>query len=306
MSLLDSLSCFVKKANCSANGGSAPDVYSLFQISWVFLLFGFLLLGLWRLLNWCDDHSKPIWWVPYQNDANSSPTPRDIVKIINTDPLDLEGDVWPARRRLGVKAFALVFLFFGIGLIFTWAVALILISDGVSDIPRSLPYFGIFPFLLAAVGLGLNIRRNVQSKNRMEWINSLRQHIADAISRAPVMKTSGDVKRSEIFLDNNPQHHQPRVLVETFLNPSERDHRTLAMLLRWLYRVRIDELDRPVIEFIQDASYKDSDIEYDAVGGCLEDMKFAPQRHRDKMISWSIRLTNAILKREWERVKRAA
>ncbi len=66
------------------------------------------------------------------------------------------------------------------------------------------------------------------------------------------------------------------------INPSEKDHRALSTLLRLLCGIKLIDIDKEVTNKLP----------------CL----VSDNDHR-KLITWTIRLSNATLKREWELIK---
>jgi len=79
-----------------------------------------------------------------------------------------------------------------------------------------------------------------------------------------------------------PEANLARLNVELLINPSEKDHRALSTLLRLLCGFELIDIDKEVMKNLP----------------CLADKP----DHRT-LITWAIRLSNAMLKREWELIK---
>lgn len=125
----------------------------------------------------------------------------------------------------------------------------------------------------------------VLSRNRQEWINRLREEIAN-FSSAALLLTLVSPPDSEDF--NMEQFHDciravelPASRVKLMLNVSEEDHKELDELINDLIQNT---------EFIENAK---SEKELDQL---FEQM----EARRDRLMT----IAPAILKREWERVKR--
>jgi hypothetical protein len=122
-------------------------------------------------------------------------------------------------------------------------------------------------------------RLKARSENRQKWINDIRVILAELIQNMPSSKDNEDDKKKkiEVYL----KHHGT---LELLLNPSERDHRALLALIRHIYKfpnVPIDETPRKELNL----------------------SKLDPTADFDTLKSQMIRLSNVVLKREWERVK---
>lgn len=161
--------------------------------------------------------------------------------------------------------------------------------------------------ILAAIGGGimavLQLSANVRSKNRQEWIDELRallSEIMDVFMRFPgdhiselpggAYRTAMGTKKAEIFRELNSK----RIKLEMMLNPSEKEHRTLMMLIRVALGIKIPNVDALVIRALN--------IE--------AEIKADNARERDDsshvdLVSMIFRLSHVVLKREWERVKYA-
>lgn len=124
-------------------------------------------------------------------------------------------------------------------------------------------------------------RLKARAENRQKWIDEIRETFRLLIENMPLTGDEDTVsnQKKNVY---RAQHGK----LELLMNPSERDHRALMALIRHIYglpNVPIDEIPR-----------KELDI-----------AKLDPATSADfvKLKSQMIRLSNVVLKREWERVK---
>lgn len=124
-------------------------------------------------------------------------------------------------------------------------------------------------------------RLKARAENRQKWIDQIRETFRLLIENMPLIEDVDPVssQKKAAYLAEHGK-------LELLMNPSERDHRALMALIRHIYgypNVPIDEVPR-----------KELDI-----------AKLDPAKRADfaKLKSQMIRLSNVVLKREWERVK---
>ena len=120
-----------------------------------------------------------------------------------------------------------------------------------------------------------NIRSAVHSRNRQEWINTLRSKIAEFISLTVTLRIQYGVKPEpkENIFESGRELFLLGTQIELMLNPAETDHAELSGFLDKVSK-GLTELDNPQSEIAM----------LDAVGDMLP-------------------LAQRILKREWQRVK---
>ena len=120
-----------------------------------------------------------------------------------------------------------------------------------------------------------NIRSTVHSRNRQEWINSLRSTIAEFVSAIAFMRLQYqlDPTAKKEFLDCGRQVFLLGTQIELMLNPSEPDHSKLSAMLASIGNSYSDINDAQTEKAMLDA------------------------------IAKLVPLSQTILKREWERVK---
>lgn len=125
-------------------------------------------------------------------------------------------------------------------------------------------------------------RISLRSNNRQAWINSLRQVLADFSSTARVVALAREFEdkyaRSEklFFLEEQ---------MKLLLNPSEEDHRKLLATVAGARKAAIE-----IFAAGQNNDEKAKDEAHDRLKASLADVT---------------KLAQPILKREWERVKKA-
>jgi hypothetical protein len=132
------------------------------------------------------------------------------------------------------------------------------------------------------------LRAKVRADNRQAWIDKARRLLAQIIADADAGRSSAKAisRRLELKL---------------MLNPKEKDHRILTFLLQRLARVQDQEQIEPGQHLRR------------VVG---EELARSPKHHRYQhllnlfdegdrgtLVSYVVRLSHVLLKREWERVK---
>ncbi len=168
----------------------------------------------------------------------------------------------------------------------TWLLGLaglsVLIKNPSKDHVEIASYlFGFITVIGAATRVTYDWRLKTRSENRQKWINEVRECLSFIIAGMP---SGGDdsVTRKQKADVYAYQHAK----LELLLNPSEKDHRALMALIRHIFGyddVCVDNEPRKALDL----------------------MALNPKTPEDfrNLKSQIIRLSNAVLKREWERVK---
>ncbi len=122
---------------------------------------------------------------------------------------------------------------------------------------------------------------NTHSNNRQEWINTLRDSLAEYISEMVLVSGrsySGNATEAE-YLESTKSLSRIESKIELLLNPNEKDHQELAKLLegssRDCWRQNVDN---------------------------FRELPLISSNNRKRIVA----LSQKILKREWERVKAGA
>ncbi len=135
--------------------------------------------------------------------------------------------------------------------------------------------------IFAIVKVSYDQRLKARSQNRQNWINELCDTIAALIENLPLPDDYLEVKQSK-----GKEYFRLHGKLELLINPHEKDHRALMAMIRHVYgypEVAIDAIPRRKLK--------------------LEGLD--PRENDDfgKLKSRIVRLSNVMLKREWERVK---
>jgi hypothetical protein len=134
----------------------------------------------------------------------------------------------------------------------------------------------------AATKVTYEWRLKARSENRQKWIDEIRKTLSLLIENIPGA-SEDDAAREEKIKAYSKEHGK----LELLMNPSERDHRALMALIRHIY----GHDDVPI-----------DDIPREQLG--IATLLLSNSADRIALKSQMIRLSNVVLKREWERVKR--
>ena len=152
------------------------------------------------------------------------------------------------------------------------------------EIKEFVPSAGMFALVGAALGVFYNVRLTARSKNRQEWINSIRKNIHALISNCPPQ-------------GGRDQEHSRKCEIgalELLINPSERVHRSLLTIIRYMYGIHDHAPDRKVLCGLRLPT---------PPGQQVSDNEQVNQRNFEELKVKATRLANVLLKREWEQVK---
>ena len=138
----------------------------------------------------------------------------------------------------------------------------------------------------------LQLRAKVRADNRQAWIDRARAHLAAVTSLGSIHADASPKEAPDLWREFAPL----RVELELMLNSSESDHRLLSFLLHELALLRREP--GPAIEDSENLKAlikRDSGQDFDEwLPGWAE---------RVQLITYILRLSHVVLKREWERVK---
>ena len=155
------------------------------------------------------------------------------------------------------------------------------VANGIKNF---VPSAGVFAFVGAALAVFYNVRLTARSKNRQEWINSIRKHIHALIANCPPQ-------------GGRDQEHSRKceiAALELLINPSERVHRSLLAIVRYMYGIHDHAPDRQVLCKLRLPT---------PPGQQVSDNEQITQRNFEELKVKATRLANVLLKREWEQVK---
>ncbi|GAA0308933.1 hypothetical protein GCM10009087_18700 [Sphingomonas oligophenolica] len=161
-------------------------------------------------------------------------------------------------------------------------------------------------YLVLVVGLATifftlrQIRAKVRADSRQAWILKARELLGEVIASVDAHKialAANDAKKAEKLWNKlNPK----RLELELMLNPSEKDHRLLMYLIQHFSVWRTPGV-----------AAQDAEILKEIIAETTPEPKRLLEWHgilltpdRSALVSYILRLSHVVLKREWERVKR--
>lgn len=195
----------------------------------------------------------------------------------------------------------------GLGIVLVCAAALFaLVTPGDIALPAASPSADLsktaLPALLALLAALLTItftyyqlRAKVRADNRQVWIARLRVLIAEVTAMAYALDGANRTKTVEIW----QKLGSARLEFELMLNPSEKDHRVLMYLVQ-----QLSDLSTPIHGYIADAHNLRTIVLADT-GDDEKWQRLLDCRKAEQLVGYIMRLAHVVLKREWERVKRA-
>lgn len=148
---------------------------------------------------------------------------------------------------------------------------------------------GVLTLVISVATIFYNVRLKSRAENRQAWINSIRTEISNLIAAFPPPQAS-DYMINTAFLEIQ----QNLTKLELYLNPSERVHRGLMALIRFMYCFEGIDVDKEASDELR--------IPREQCPWKSQNTASA----RNEWLKWktkSIRLANVLLKREWEQVK---
>lgn len=250
--------------------------------------------------------------------------------VIKGDPLELTQTTFPAKHRK-IQTFWALPRMFTSSLMIT--LLLFLLFYLLSDFPnptkkiaeaatillkdKDSTLFYVLGGTASALAFLLQFRANLRSRNRQDWLERVRESLSETINHIPTdedrnnnFKAFCRPDETKIIGSKSPVDGQShRIKLELLINPSEKDHRALSTLVRIAYGISDpNELRNwwdPDNNNQADSSYRhvldvDKNVykNVDAIRTLV-----TPETDQKYLITLIIRLSNAILKREWERVK---
>jgi hypothetical protein len=160
-------------------------------------------------------------------------------------------------------------------------------------------YLALFGALATIFFTFRQIRAKVRADSRQAWIVKARELLGKLVSQIDVHRDLIDKGKTaaaaELWSELNPG----RLEFELMLNPSEKDHRLL------LYMIQNFSAWRETGIAPQDGRIVRADIAAGSPDGKLPEKwtKILDTDDRSTQVSYILRLSHVVLKREWERVK---
>ncbi len=262
---------------------------------WLLIIFeisGFLLLFRWGFNRYKESYQTK-WFMPELFNYSESPSWEDVKLIISEEPLN-HAPIF-RRKSIGLIIFDLSKFFIPILiLILAWDITLKIaneaclscVEQGSNNQTFIIYIIGAFTLATGLFVAFIKLQAKIKSENRQIWVNNARKLSAEVIANIlDIGYSEESVKRQRIKV------YPSMIELELLLNPSEKDHRALSYLLRIAYGIKDLKIDKKLRECDELKCLKNLDPVH-----CKND--------RDKLITYTIRLSSAIFKREWERIKR--
>lgn len=260
--------------------------------SWLAGLLMLFVFGKWR---YCRVY-RTKWYDLSEKGPNKEMKWQQIQQLMTWDPMeDLEQLKKRAPEEIKLRRFPRQQLLIDLASLIFIVIAIVLISSFIRNFqlwlshPKVVPVSGMLAFLASVITISFQIRLKARAENRQAWIKSIRAEISALVSNFPPPWAS---KR---MIDSAFQKAQPHFAeLELYLNPSERIHRALMAVLRFMYSYEPVDVDREVREKLGIPTLR-CPWKYKNTGYA-----------RWQWLKWrsvAIRLANVLLKREWEQVK---
>jgi hypothetical protein len=266
------------------------------------LLGAALLIVVWRRV---DVRHWTTWWDPAPR-PDGTITWNDVQRLVLDDPLNH----LPRLRRLYFGA-RIPFYVINVALFFTLDKFLLSLVDRpwLPDILRGdgsrsdafgkltnpgqslTAYVALLVAAFTILFAYLQLRAKVRADNRQAWIDRARSHLGVVTSLGSLHSYVEEKKTYDLWVIFAPL----RLELELMLNSSEKDHRLLEFLLHELAVLREDGEEIEDSKYLKMAIEKSSRMPFDA---------WLPRwNERVQLITYILRLSHVVLKREWERVK---
>ncbi|NUB12581.1 hypothetical protein GAY28_07555 [Azospirillum brasilense] len=173
------------------------------------------------------------------------------------------------------------------------------VTDLASISQNLTAYLALVAAAISIVFTYHQLRAKVRADSRQAWINDVRENLAAIVNDVAFLLVDGRIDTEPFQRLNRRRMH-----LELFLNPSEKDHRLLMMIIRACVIPGITiEGDAHVRRHIR-RSVEGLDGRHRDLWDIVQHGRVPEgQEARDKAISYIIKLSHVVLKREWERVR---
>ena len=227
------------------------------------------------------------WFNPSRNRDPKKLKWSDMQSLIDADPLNHRTTFrFPMpEAAFHLLALAVVALFFASIL---WSIVVYNPAETLAPATKTWawPAGGIALFG-TALTVFYHVRLTARTKNRQEWIASIRERMRYLISAYELGNSAGKQDFGKV--------KNKIVELELLLNPREPTHRTFLAVIRHMHGIDGHPLDEEVRSHLTQAFQPRND------GSPAGDRSLTPET----WVARAIRLSNIILKNEWERVKHA-
>ena len=231
----------------------------------------------WYMVRRFDRVYNTHWFDPTKGADAGKALWSEVREVIDVEPLEYERSLRYPKCTSIVDFFALLIL----AIFFAATLRLILSFDPNGSNLKGIANWTLPAAVLALIGTVLavfyQVRLTARTKNRTEWIKTIRCEMSELISQRDTKRDPDELQKKEA---------DKRITkLELLLNPGEPLHRTFLKLIRAHYGIDDKAFDKETKSQLDDTlAKKDSAREWKA--RC-------------------IRVSNVILKNEWERVKHA-
>lgn len=238
-------------------------------------------LTAWYVARRCDRVYKTHWFDPTKEANPRKAQWSEVMEVIDVEPLEYKRLFRYPKCSLFRDFVAVLIL----AVFFAATLKLILLLDPNGSDLKGIANWVLPAAVLALIGTALSVfyrvRLTARTQNRAEWIKSIRQEMTELISE----------RNTERVIDEAQQRKADKKItkLELLLNPGEPLHRTFLKLIRAHYKIDDKAFD--------EALDKETKSQLDETLAKKDSAKEQKAR--------CIRVSNVILKYEWERVKHA-
>ena len=268
-------------------------------------------------------NAKTAWWEPNSSPGSDSLTWPQVYQLVafddEFDPISRKKSVRWGWWWRSVAAQGALYLFI-------WGSLLSVLDFLVDPTPRTFLLQGTLPPLAAPIATALGnpiaylalivglatifftfrqIRAKVRADSRKQWIIQARKLLGEVVALIDMHRRQREDFKNEKAEETWAKLNPLRLELELMLNPSEKDHRFLLHLIQRFCAWRKPEVP------IQDAEIMKKSIsaticspnDHAGRDHIQKLLQIADEKDRAKLVSYIIRLSHVVLKREWERVK---
>lgn len=294
----------------------------------LFAVIGFLTCFAYLIYKAIRSISRNRWYAP-----NTSSDWMSVNLVLSRDPLEINSSSCgqPFTNRQKFQALWIISFAISISLLVGWLAIpylwlpgkvptslqtlLEIFKESEINFTTAVPISGI---AVALVTLLVQTRAKLSAENRKVWLDQVRLALAESIEALPT--DDGREKNFKLFCNPSSnllptirkrsptKNDLSRIKLELLINPTEKDHRALSTLLRIAYGIT----DPAQLElwFHAEEESREQDFQHileidRIVYENIPAIRALSQEAYDQknLITLIIRLSNALLKREWERVK---
>lgn len=280
-----------------------------------------LVLGFWitieETIPFWKRRASTSWWRPNTEADLSELTWDEVYRLVafdhHYDPLAKPGDVdWRFWRRsipmqIVVNLFVVAVFLSLLDLLRDPTPRSFLKSEttsqsgaAISALTNPVAYLALTGVLATIFFTFRQIRAKVLADSRQAWIVKARTLLGDVValidSHHELLGANKTLQAREVWKELNPK----RLELELMLNPSEKDHRLLLYLIQRFASWRDPPADPQDAEIVRRQILEPatkSKVSIEKWNKILESSK------RSDLVSYILRLSHVVLKREWERVK---